>query len=102
MKRHEINFIWNGNTKEDIEQLLGPFDDNDGPIIEFDPDKWSMAHIMHRSGIFPSVSQARKNGWDRPIPDGYSQYTVGKRKLEVYILSRMPPERDQHDPQSDQ
>ena len=49
-----------------------------------------MAHIMHVAGIFPSVGQARKNGWDKPISPGFSEFTVGKRKLGVFILNELP------------
>ena len=36
----------------------------------------TMAHVMADAGFFPSVSQARKNGWDRPVITG--QFKVGK------------------------
>jgi len=42
-----------------------------------------MAHVMHKAGIFPSVSQARKNGWDRPIEVG--QWSVTKKKIKVEV-----------------
>lgn len=46
-------------------------------ISEFHSDAL-LAHVMAKAGIFPSVSQARKNGWDRPIEIG--SWFVGKRK----------------------
>ena len=42
-----------------------------------------MAHVMAEAGLFPSVSQARKNGWDRPIETG--SWVVGKRKIRVVV-----------------
>lgn len=36
----------------------------------------TMAHVMADVGFFPSVSQARKNGWDRPVEIG--RFKVGK------------------------
>lgn len=38
----------------------------------------SMAHAVARAGFFSSVSQARKNGWDKPIELGI--HTVNKKK----------------------
>ena len=48
---------------------------------------WMMAHIMHRIGLFPSVGIARKNGWNKAIPEGFSEWTVGKNKIKVWILN---------------
>lgn len=47
------------------------------------PEHALMAHAMAKAGIFPSVSQARKNGWDKPMETG--EWTVGKRKIKVII-----------------
>lgn len=41
----------------------------------------TMAHVMHRAGAFPSVSQARKNGWNRPIEPG--EWRVGRLVVEI-------------------
>lgn len=30
----------------------------------------TMAHVMCDLGFFPSVAQAKKSGWDKPIPLG--------------------------------
>ena len=50
-------------------------------------DHWLLAHIMHRAGIFPSVGIARKNGWNKPISKGFSEFTVGKSRKKVWILN---------------
>jgi len=47
------------------------------------PEGSLMAHVMHKAGIFPSVSQARKNGWNAPIERG--QWTVSKKKIKVTV-----------------
>lgn len=59
----------------------------------FDPDDsieiqpcWTMAHIAVEMGLFPSVGQARKNGWDGPIPHGLTeQRRIGKMKKCMHI-----------------
>lgn len=47
----------------------------------------TMAHLMHRAGLFASISDARRNGWARTIPNGFTQFTVGKRKISVSVLN---------------
>jgi hypothetical protein len=44
---------------------------------------------MHDAGVFQSVSEARKNGWNKPIEAGYSSYRVGKNKLLVCIFKEL-------------
>jgi len=64
-------------------------------LFDMDPqktkfnDKHCLAHIMCWADAFPSVSQARKNGWDRPIPFGFSEFKVGKNKRHIFILNRI-------------
>ena len=53
--------------------------------IEIQPH-WTMAHIAVEMGLFPSVSIARKNGWDEPIPHGYTErIKIGKMKKCLFI-----------------
>jgi len=41
--------------------------------------------------LFPSVGQARKNGWDGPIPEGYTEKrNMGKMKKSMFIHN--PPD----------
>lgn len=42
-----------------------------------------MAHVMARAGIFPSVGQARKNGWDSPLVIG--EWIVTKQKKKIIV-----------------
>lgn len=48
------------------------------------PEKALMAHVMAKAKIFPSVSEAKRNGWDRPIEVG--QWTVTKKKILVEVI----------------
>ncbi len=89
MQRNEFNFIstnmWN---TADVDLFLGPLDKDDGPLVEFDPSEFtSVAHVMHHAGIFKSVGEARRNGWNKPIEQGFSHFRVGKRKLDIFILN---------------
>lgn len=42
-----------------------------------------MAHVMAKAGIFPSVGQARKNGWNKPLTEG--EWTLTKKKIKVSV-----------------
>jgi len=49
---------------------------------------WTMAHIIKEVGLFPSVGQAKKNGWDKPIEHGFSEFgPLGKKKFCIFILN---------------
>jgi hypothetical protein len=81
-----MNFISKNISDEDKNLFFGPIDPEDTFIII--EDHWIMAHILHASGNFPSVSQARKNGWNEPIPEGFTMLTVGKKakRKDIFIL----------------
>ena len=54
-------------------------------LIDFSEVKTPlMAHVMAKAGIFPSVSQARKNGWDKPLTIG--EWTVTKKKIKISVI----------------
>ena len=82
-----INFI-KSSKESDKELFFGPIKDSfwgDEKFIEIE-DKWIMAHILHSAGVFASVSEARRNGWDKPIEKGFHSFKVGKNKLLISIF----------------
>ena len=87
----EISFVHPNVSKKDRE-LFG-FNEGDehtiGHAVNSTTGDWMMCHLMHFAGIFPSVGIARKNGWNKPIPEGFSEFTVGKRKKKVWILNEI-------------
>jgi hypothetical protein len=86
---NEISFVHSAVSKKDRE-LFG-FDEGVehtiGHAVNSTTGDWMMCHLMHFAGLFPSVSAARKNGWNTPIPAGFSEFTVGKSKKKVFILN---------------
>lgn len=48
------------------------------------PEGALMAHVMAAAGIFPSISQARKNGWDKPLTKGL--FTVTKKRIRIEVI----------------
>ena len=88
---NEISFIHSDVSEKD-RKLFG-FDTGDehtiGTAVNSTTGDWMMCHLMHFAGFFTSVSAARKNGWNKPIPDGFSEFTIGKRKKKVWILNKI-------------
>jgi len=87
VNENEFNFIHPKMSEKDMKSF-GFWDDKDS-AWHIDPI-WTMAHVMHLAGVFPSVGQARKNGWNKPIQPGFSEFTVGKMKKRVCILNEIP------------
>jgi len=83
---NDFNFVSQTATGGDIELF---FDPKGNDTINVMGDNWAMSHIMCAVGMFPSVSQARKNGWNKPIPDGFSEMTVGKKRIKITILNKV-------------
>jgi hypothetical protein len=82
------NFISENVSKEDRDLFFGPLDIADEVFVKME-SRWCMAHILHNVGMFTSISQARKNGWNKPIPWGFTELTVGKKakKQDIFILN---------------
>ncbi len=79
-----MNFIHSSLPETDRELFFGPLDTGEQFLV-FDQDH-SMANMAVMIGAFPSTSQARKNGWARPVPPGFSEHKIGKRRF--WILNR--------------
>ena len=64
----------------DARLFFGPLDQND-QVQEFDKAVFGMAEMAVAAGFFASKTQARKNGWDGPVPLGYGTRRCGKRDV---------------------
>ena len=87
--------LFEKRMRESFDFISKEIDDKDRQLFGFNletdniqelPDNFILAHIMKEVGIFTSVGDARKNGWNKEIPEGFSYYTVGKKKHNVFIL----------------
>lgn len=58
------------------------------------PKETTFADLMVHFQIFPSKGQARKNGWTQPIPEGWSEYSIGKLKTRLWIWNPSKEWRD--------
>lgn len=86
MGRVDIDFIKEGTSKKDIDLFLGPVNENQEQVFISFENK-ILAHLMKEAGIFPSISEARRNGWNKPIPSGFSYFIVGKKRSSIAILN---------------
>lgn len=75
------NFIHKSLSKRDRENFFG-----DEDVIEFD-DSWTMANIAVASDLARSLTQARKQGFDMPIPPGFTERLKNKKK-PIWILNK--------------
>ncbi len=90
MQNDEYNWVSAAMHPDDVRLFLGPLDPEVDAPLQVLPPEWQLAHVAHACGFFPSVGQARKNGWAGPVPPGYSEYTFSKRRVRLYILSPYP------------
>lgn len=51
------------------------------------PKDITWAQLLTHLQCFPSASQARKNNWNKDIPPGWSEISIGRaRRLFIYVL----------------
>lgn len=81
-----VNLVHQDVSLVDLNLFLGPIHPEE-KFIRFE-DHWTMAHVAVEVGLFQSLTQARKNGFNKPIPSGFSQHVMGKGKTQVAILNR--------------
>lgn len=83
-QRNVFVLIGSGAEESDKELFFGPLQEND--IFVEAGDDVKMFHLMGSLGFFRSNSEARKNGWNKDVEDGFSEFKIGKKKIELTIL----------------
>lgn len=80
----ETNILIGDVSINDRELFLGPtFDFEQFHTVE---SGFQYPQLLGKFGFFKSNGDARRNGWDKEIPEGYSEHTIGKLKKKLYIL----------------
>ena len=89
---HEANFVLDTVSEGDIDLFLAPLAPGERETFKSFSAGATMADLMVMAGKFPSKGQARKNGWDKEIPFGYSHFKVGsgKNRMDIYVLNLTP------------
>lgn len=82
-KGKDFFFVKRSITDSDKELFFGPLTGNEEFIVM--EDNWTMAHILVQVGLFSSLSQARKQKEDVPIPSGFTDLQRGKGKNKKFI-----------------
>jgi len=85
-----LNFVHEDVSLTDLNLFMAPIHPEE-EFVRFD-NSWTMAQVVVHVGLFQSLTQARKNGFNKPIPSGFSQHVMGKKKTTVFILNRLPKE----------
>ena len=78
------NVIIGSPIADNVESLFGPMED--GEVIVWAPADCRWPQLLKLLGVFPSAGQARKNGWDKDIEEGWSEALFKKQRKAVFIL----------------
>lgn len=81
-----FNFISKKVDQEGKDLFFGPLGSEHFVVMD---EHWTMANILVHAGIFPSLSQAKKQGANQEIPRGFSMVTRGKKKNKknIFVLN---------------
>lgn len=85
MLPQEINIlIGNGIIETDRNSFFGPLKEDD----EFQVYESSItfADLLVKNKFFTSKGDARRNGWNKDVPAGFTDLFVGKFKRRLTIL----------------
>jgi len=81
------NVINKHTTKEDVVCLFGDMASVVEPTFMMDVDCLDWSDVAVHCGFFTSKSQARKNGWEGPVPRGFGQRKFGKQGKGVWFFN---------------
>ena len=77
----EFNILIGNPDERNVEVCFGPLLPDDD-FIQMDAEtRWPQ--LLKAIGAFRSTSQARKNGWNKDIEEGWSQVRVGRKTICV-------------------
>ena len=79
---NEYNFF-SSLRESDRDLFFGPLE---GEIFHDLPGSYLMAHVLRDAGVFKSVGEARRCGWGKPIPFGFTDLRCGKNKTRITIF----------------
>ena len=82
----EFNIVIGDVDTNLMDRLFGPWEYGDCLIRLPDNTRWP--ELLKFLDIFSSTSQARKNGWNKDIPIGWTDIIIGKLRNRVYILKK--------------
>lgn len=83
----EFNILLGKYEENDKKLFFGPLLKTDVFIDNLDRDiKYNK--LLAFLGIFKSISEATRSGWNKEIPLGFTDFTIGKLKNRITILKK--------------
>lgn len=76
MSDGSLNFVFFLTPEHTIRSLF-----NDDDVIVLFELPFTLADCTTMMGVFPSKTQARKNGWGGEIERGFRKYKIGKKRF---------------------
>ncbi len=75
-------FLGPKNEREDSNLFLG-----NETFFHIKPTDTTLAHLLFTCGKFPSIKEAKRNGWNKPVPSGWNEYRIGSGRnlMEVVV-----------------
>lgn len=86
MGRIDKNYILSSTIEKDIEIFFCECSEG---VTVIKAHQVTVAHLLADAGILPSVSEGKRNGFNIPIPQGYSELVVGKKKGRICIFNEI-------------
>lgn len=85
----DINFI--GKSALPLQNFLislfGPVNDDEKFIIFDDERVKTLGPLLVEAGLFPSLNQVKKNGWDKSLNEGFTGIKFGKNKFPIFVYT---------------
>lgn len=78
-----FTFARDDTPQEYINMMFGPLDGD--TIIPFTKDD-KLEDLAVTAGLFPSKSEAKKNGWSGELKGGLNNKALKKRKIELWYF----------------
>lgn len=76
------HFVYFTTPLHVLDLYFGPFEDEDR--FHYFDDAFHLEHLTVQLGVFPSLSQSRKNKWMGEIPRGLKEWKIGKKIFWTY------------------
>ena len=81
-----LNFTNRLATKAEVDLIFG-----DEDVFQLDVDCLSWPELAVASRFFSSKTEAKKNGWEGPVPWGFGQRKFSNKYHGVWFYNAPPP-----------
>jgi hypothetical protein len=81
---NDFNILIGKWEERDKDLFFGPLNNSSIFIVS---EQVLLSSLLFELNLFSSKSQAKKAGWDKSIPSGFSTYEIGKKRTRVTILN---------------